>query len=401
MINNRIPIYNAVSLFSGAMGLDLGVEKAGFKIRVCVEMDKYAVQTIRANTDIPVIAKDINTVSTSEILATAGLSPEEVTMVFGGPPCQAFSTAGRQRGLADFRGNVIIQYLRVIDDIRPPYFILENVRGLLSAKLNTLPPEYAEYEDIKDMRGSVLHFIVSEFNKMGYTVSHALFNAANYGVPETRERVVLFGHLGDKIPLPAPTHSENGTNGLAPWVTLRNVIFDLEDESPENYIPLRPKAVKYMSLVPEGQNWRSLPAELLPDAMGGAYKMSGGKTGFYRRLSYNKPAPTLVTSPTMPATLLCHPTQMRPLSVREYARIQQFPDDWHFCGPIEQVYKQIGNAVPVGLGYMAGSQIMKHIKGELRSSRIERSSRYFSRYRGTTDREFSKQFQLQLKTMQV
>ena len=117
-------IYNAISLFSGAMGLDLGIEKAGFTIKVCVEMDKWAAQTIQTNTDIPVINKDINTVSTSEILKTAGLTKENVDLVVGGPPCQAFSTAGRQRGLADFRGNVIIQFLRVVSDISPKYFIL-------------------------------------------------------------------------------------------------------------------------------------------------------------------------------------------------------------------------------------------------------------------------------------
>ncbi len=383
------------------MGLDLGVEKAGFSVRVCVEMDKYAVQTIRANTDIPVIDRDINQVTTQEILDAAGLDAKDVEMVIGGPPCQAFSTAGRQRGLADFRGNVIIQYLRVINEIRPQYFILENVRGLLSAKLNVVPNEYYEYEPTKDLRGSVLNFLIKEFNKMGYTVSHALFNAANYGVPEIRERVILFGHRGDKIQLPPPTHSKNGENGLKPWCTLREVIGDLEDESPENYIPLRAKCAKYIHLLKEGENWRSLPKDVLPDAMGGAYKMAGGKTGFYRRLSYDKPAPTLVTSPTMPATLLCHPTRLRPLSIREYARIQQFPDDWIFVGPIENVYKQIGNAVPVGLGYMAGKQIMNHIQGLVKSNKSEFPSLAFSRYKGTTDMEFSRNFQVQIKRIQA
>ena len=393
---NLLSPYKAVSLFSGAMGLDLGIEKSGFDVRVCVEMDKFAVQTIRANTNIPVIDKDINQVSTGEILRVAKLKPQEVMLVVGGPPCQAFSTAGRQRGLADFRGNVIIQYLRVVNEIRPQYFILENVRGLLSAKLNTVPDEYAEYEGVKDMKGSVLYFVVREFQKMGYAVSHALFNAANYGVPETRERVILFGHRGEKMPLPQPTHSEHGEDGLLPWVTLRDVISDLEDESPENYIPLRSKCMKYIHLVGEGQNWRALPKEVLPEAMGGAYDMSGGKTGFHRRLSYDKPSPTLVTSPTMPATLLCHPTQPRPLSVREYARIQQFPDDWLFVGPIEKVYKQIGNAVPVGLGYMAGRHVMRHIQGELQPETHAVDSTVFSRYKGTTDSEFTGNFQTRI-----
>ena len=152
----------AISLFSGAMGLDLGVEKAGFDIKLCVEMNKNAVKTIRRNTDIPVIDEDINKVSTSEMLEKAALNKEDVDLVVGGPPCQAFSTAGARRGLDDFRGNVIIQYLRVISDIKPKYFILENVRGLLSAKLNKVPEEYKEYESIKEVKGSVLYFLSQE-----------------------------------------------------------------------------------------------------------------------------------------------------------------------------------------------------------------------------------------------
>ena len=201
---------NVISLFSGAMGLDLGIEKAGFNIRVCVEMDKWAVKTIQANTQIPVIDRDINTVGTDEILSVAGLTKQDVTMVIGGPPCQAFSTAGKQRGLADFRGNVIIQYLRVVSDLRPQFFIMENVRGLLSAKLNDLPYEYQEYDPIKSQKGSVLHFLINEFTKLGYSISYALLDSANYGVPEHRERVVIIGHLGERIPMPSPTHSREG-----------------------------------------------------------------------------------------------------------------------------------------------------------------------------------------------
>ena len=202
--------YSAISLFSGAMGLDLGIEAAGFNIKVCVEMDKWAAQTIRNNTSIPVIEKDINLVSSEEILKTAGLTKGNVTLLVGGPPCQAFSTAGKQRGLDDFRGNVIIQYLRILSEIKPEYFILENVRGILSARLNSVPSEYKEYEKFKNTKGSVMYFITNEVQKYGYNISYALFNAANYGVPEKRERVIIIGHLGEKVPLPAPTHSETG-----------------------------------------------------------------------------------------------------------------------------------------------------------------------------------------------
>ena len=379
--------YNAISLFSGAMGLDLGIERAGFDIRVCVEMDKWAVETIHANTDIPVINADINHVSTEEILRVANLRREDVTLVVGGPPCQAFSTAGRQRGLADFRGNVILQYLRVVSDIRPEYFILENVRGILSAKLNAVPDEYKEYEKIKDFKGSVLEFITSQFKELGYSISYALLDAANYGVPERRERVVIIGHMGARIPIPSPTHSKEGIHGTQRWVTLRDVIGDMELRQDLRFIPLRAKSVEYMKMLTEGQNWRDLPPKMAEQAMGKAYFLTGGKTGFLRRLSFDEPSPTLVTSPTMPATLLCHPTQLRPLSIEEYARIQQFPDTWKFRGRIETIYKQIGNAVPVGLGYAVGRQIMKSILGELDDREEVRNRVPYSRYLNTMDEE--------------
>lgn len=389
--------YNAISLFSGAMGLDLGVEAAGFNIRLCVEMNKWAAQTIRQNTDIPVIEKDIRDVSTDDILSTAGLEKKEVTLVVGGPPCQAFSTAGKQRGMADFRGNVMIQYLRVIQEIKPQYFILENVRGLLSAKLHTIPEEYSQYKDITDIKGSVMYFLTEEFKKYGYSISYALLNAANYGVPEKRERVIIIGHLGSRVPIPSPTHSEDGSFGTKKWVTLGEVINDLKDRSDLRYIPLRNKSIKYLKMLKEGENWKNLPDDIAEEAMGKAYKLSGGKTGFFRRLSFNEPAPTLVTSPTMPATLLCHPIDLRPLSIEEYARIQQFPDTWKFEGKIEEIYKQIGNAVPVGLGYAAGMQIMRHIENKIKVNEESTNMIPYSRYKNTTDYECARLFEEKIK----
>lgn len=345
--------YNTISLFSGAMGLDLGIEKVGFKIRVCVEKDKWAAQTIRANTSIPVIERDINDVHTDEILTAAGIGRQDVTLVIGGPPCQAFSTAGKQKGFADFRGNVMLQYLRVVRDILPEFFIMENVRGLQSAKLNSMPAEYAEYEPIKDVKGSAFHFMVAEFRKLGYSISHALLNAANYGVPEKRERIVVIGHRGERVPIPSPTHSENGELGTKKWNTLRNCIGDMEHRTDLHYTELRKRSRPYMKILKEGQNWRNLPEDMAMQAMGKAYFLSGGKTGFLRQLKFDEPSPTLVTSPTMPATLLCHPTQLRPLSIEEYARIQQFPDSWTFNGRLETITDWQRRARGIGPGRRA------------------------------------------------
>lgn len=380
----------AISLFSGAMGLDIGIEKAGVDIRLCVEMNKQAVSTIRSNTTIPVIDRDITTVPSSEILEESGLRKGEIDLVVGGPPCQAFSTAGARRGLDDFRGNVIIQYLRIVSELQPRYFILENVRGILSAKLNAVPDAYKEYDGIKDLKGSVIRFLANEFRKQGYTISFALFNSANYGVPQIRERVIIFGAKGTKrIPLPQPTHSELGLYGTKKWVTLGDVISDLPEPETSEFIPLSKKMQQYMAMVKEGNNWTSLPTETAREAMGKSYELGGGKTGFLRRLSNSKPAPTLVTSPIMPATLICHPTEMRPLSVKEYARVQQFPDTWKFSGKTADIYKQIGNAVPVGLGYMAASQIIKFDNGELNGDEDLRNLVPYSRYNNTTDKDIN------------
>ena len=384
--------YNTISLFSGAMGLDLGIEKVGFKIRVCVEKDKWAAQTIRANTSIPVIERDINDVHTDEILAAAGIGRQDVTLVIGGPPCQAFSTAGKQKGFADFRGNVMLQYLRVVRDILPEFFIMENVRGLQSAKLNSVPAEYAEYEPIKDVKGSAFHFMVAEFRKLGYSISHALLNAANYGVPEKRERIVVIGHRGERVPIPSPTHSENGELGTKKWNTLRSCIGDMEHRTDLHYTELRKRSRPYMKILKEGQNRRNLPEDMAMQAMGKAYFLSGGKTGFLRRLKFDEPSPTLVTSPTMPATLLCHPIQLRPLSIEEYARIQQFPDSWTFNGRLETIYKQIGNAVPVGLGQAVGQQIIRFINGQTSANEEARNKIPYSRYKNTKYRDFAIMF---------
>ncbi len=380
-MNNK---YNAISLFSGAMGLDLGIEAAGFDIKVCVEMDHWAAETIRINTSIPVIERDINDVSSEDILKVSGLKKENIDLVVGGPPCQAFSTAGKQRGFSDIRGGCIIQFIRVVSDLKPKYFILENVRGILSAKLNAVPEAYKEYDSIKMESGSVLKLVLNEFNKLGYRISYALLNAANYGVPEKRERVVMIGHLGDRVPIPAPTHSESGAFGTKKWVSLRDSIGDLQGK-PMRYIPLRSRMEKYMKLIGEGENWTKLDPAVAKEAMGKAYVLSGGKTGFLRRLSFDEPAPTLVTSPTMPATQLCHPKELRPLSVEEYARIQQFPDTWIFEGRIESIYKQIGNAVPVGLGKAVGNQIIRHLNHLTSPTEEEDNKIPYSRYTNSTD----------------
>lgn len=391
--------YKVVSIFSGAMGLDLGLEKAGLDVAVSVEMDRLACETIRANTDIPVIEGDINKVRTTEILGRAGISSGEVFAVVGGPPCQAFSTAGKRLSLQDFRGNAIIRYMEIIKEISPKYFILENVRGLLSTPMNIVPEEFEdEYSHIVALPGSMIYFLWNEFKKIGYSLSFTLFNSANYGVPQSRERVIIFGSKKGRIPLPSPTHSKTGVETGKKWATVKEAFEGLKEEE-QQYLEIPQRIKKYLVHLNEGQNWRDLPADLQREAMGKSYELVGGKTGFFRRLSYAEPSPTLLTSPIMNATLLAHPTQMRSLSVQEYARIQQFPDSWKFQGKLSDIFKQIGNAVPIGVGHMAGKTLIDFHEGKYDMEQEKCNKVSYSRYLGCSDFEFIPKFRSQISMM--
>ena len=373
----------AISLFSGVLGLDLGIEKSGFEIVACIENDATCVKTIKLNRpELKVYENDINLIAPNDILKDLDLKVGEVDLIVGGPPCQAFSTAGHRRSFDDFRGNVIVRFLDYVREIQPKYFILENVRGILYAKLANTPPEYQEYKKIEDIPGSVVYFLYKEFEKLGYSISFNLFDSSLYSVPQRRERFIMFGALSSKhVAIPKPTSALN-------LVTLRDAIGNIQEEQ-HDFIKLRDNHLRYIKLLKGGQDWRDLPDEIQKEAMGKSYYLSGGRTGFYRRLNWDKPSPTLVTHPTMPATMLIHPDELRPLSIQEYALIQQFPKDWKFVGKPINVYKQIGNAVPVGLGYVAGKAIMSHINGE----QLESYRGSTSRYKGTLSFEFIPEFE--------
>ena len=352
------PKRNVISLFSGAMGLDNGIEKAGLNIRLCVEFQHAMAETIRANRpNIPLIEDDIRNYSGADLMKIAGLKTnEDVFLVCGGPPCQAFSTAGKRLGFDDERGNVFLKYIDLIDEIRPKYFLLENVRGLLSASYVPNRQDKNSANREKPFKGSALLFALERIKEIGYSATFTLYDSANYGVPQRRERVIILGSRdGRKIPLIPPTHSETGRNGLAKWQTFRSAIKGLTKCTS---VPIPRKRLKYFQMIGPGECWHNLPDEVQREAMGKSYDLPGGKTGFYRRLAWNEPSPTLVTCPTMPATDLMHPVENRALSIEEYARIQMFPDDWCFKGSLSDIYKQIGNAVPVGMGYAAARHLL-------------------------------------------
>ena len=348
---------DVISLFSGAMGLDIGLQLAGLNIKIGQDFEPACVETMKANGH-SVLGGDIREIKPETILKMSGLKVGEPFLICGGPPCQPFSTAGKRLGINDPRGSLFMDYIRMINYIKPRFFVMENVKGIMSSPLKHVPNEERDSDDPEQRLGTVLDVILAEFNKLGYKTVYGILDAVNYGVPQFRERFVLIGSRDhEDIFLPVPTHFQIHQNVDYRWKTVGDAIKDLEDEISECG-SLTPERKKYLKMVPEGGNWKDLPKDVVEKAMGGAYASGGGKVGFYRRLSYSQPAPTITTAPAQKATMLCHPVKDRPLSIHEYARLQQFPESWVFVGTTAAKYKQIGNAVPVGLAKAIGQAVI-------------------------------------------
>lgn len=389
-LSDDIPPIVALSFFSGAMGLDIGMKNGGIDALLACEFNKACRMTIAKNNPEIGLIGDITKFSADEILKMAKIPKgRKVDVIFGGPPCQAFSTAGNRKAFDDERGNVFLKYLSIISEIKPTYVVIENVRGLLSAPFT--------YKDSKKpIKGGAMMIILDQLKEMGYTMSFNLYNAAYFGAPQIRERVVIIGKLGEeKVSYLQPTHNEDGTNGLKQWRTLKDALSILPKSVEHHYIEFPEKRLKYYRLLKEGQYWKDLPLDLQKEAMGKSFYLGGGKTGFLRRLSYSKPSPTLVTNPTMPATDLAHPMEDRPLSVEEYACIQEFPQDWVVCGSILDQYKQIGNAVPIKLGEAIAKTILDDMKG----IKYKDTEFHYSRYKNTDEISWIKFMTAQIEKM--
>jgi DNA (cytosine-5)-methyltransferase 1 len=351
------------------MGLDLGLEAAGSSLRtvVALELNAIAVKTIKLNRpNLPVINRPIQKVKTEDILKQAGLKAGEAFLVIGGPCCQSFSTAGKRESLGDKnRGGLFRHFKRVVHEAQPRFFVMENVKGILSAavrhrQLNKRGPGWPALSRNEEL-GSALRVIRRELADLGYYVIFGLLNCADYGVPQKRYRVVFIGSRdGELIDLPKTTHAEIA-NGKPEWITLRHALDDLNDKKPE-FVDFTPERLGFLKQLRAGQNWTDLPKRFQKKALGAAYDSWGGRVGFCRRLDWNEPAPTLTTAPDGRATMLCHPSKLRPLTIGEYAWLQQFPSDWQFAGSTRQKYIQIGNAVPTGLGHAIGNVLLKTAK---------------------------------------
>jgi len=329
--------YTVLELFAGAGGLAIGMEKAGIECVALNEIDKWACQTLRNNRPHwKVLEGDIRTFDFSEYY-------NKVDVVTGGFPCQAFSYAGKKLGLSDARGTLFYEFARVVKEVNPPICIGENVRGLLSHE-----------------NGKTLEGMISILDEIGYNVvPFQVLKAINYNVPQKRERLILVGIRKDinlKYEYPTPnTKIYNLVDALK-----KSELFDCD--VPQSNGAKYPKSKKdILDLVPQKGYWRDLPIDLQKEFMGGSFHLGGGKTGIARRIGWDEPCLTLTCSPAQKQTERCHPEETRPFTVREYARIQTFPDDWSFNGSLAQQYKQIGNAVPVNLGKEVGYSIVKFL----------------------------------------
>ena len=326
--------FTDIELFAGAGGLALGLEEAGFDGLAYVEFNHQACNTLRANRpDWNVIEADVHQVDFKKWNG-------KVDLVSGGAPCQAFSYAGKKLGFGDTRGTLFAEFARCIHEVEPKMFLFENVRGLLSHD-----------------HGRTWATINHVFEEQGYYVQYQVLNACYYGVGQKRQRMIVIGirnDLKERITFDYPVAEKE-------WTTLRDVLQDVPD-SP--YQPYSENKRKVLELVPPGGCWVDLPEEVAKEYMGKSYYSGGGRRGMARRISWDEPCLTLTTSPSQKQTERCHPDETRPFTIREYARIQSFPDEWEFEGTLSDQYKQIGNAVPVELARRVGIQIIKALENE-------------------------------------
>jgi DNA (cytosine-5)-methyltransferase 1 len=327
--------FTVIELFAGAGGLALGLEAAGLKCIALNEINHWAAETLKKNRPKwNVIENDIKNVSFSEY-------KNEVDVVTGGFPCQAFSYAGNRLGFQDARGTLFYEFARVVKETMPAICIGENVRGLLNHE-----------------KGRTLKGMISILDEIGYRVLEPqILKAIHFNTPQKRERLVIVGIRKDidiEFKYPQPN--------LDKVFTLKDALKKgklYPTNVPKSIGAKYPKRKKeILDLVPPGGYWRDLPMKIQKEYMLQSFYLTGGKTGMARRISWNEPSLTLTCSPAQKQTERCHPDETRPFTVREYARIQTFPDEWQFEGSMNEQYKQIGNAVPVNLGKAIGESII-------------------------------------------
>lgn len=328
--------YKVMDLFSGAGGFLLGFEKEGFDIILSTDFDEDCEKVHKINRpNIPFVRADIRTLSNEKIDEL--LNGQTVDVLIGGPPCQGFSTIGNRvssdperRTKYDPRNDLFREYIRILNHLQPKVFVMENVKGIKTRDGGTI------FEEIQ-----------RQFKETGYDFNCITLNAADYGVPQYRERVFFYGtRIGVDFEAPISTHGENRN----PYNIVLDAIGDLANKGEEvsNHVPLKhgEKNIRRYQLIPEGGR---LPENDLPADL---YRKNFGNT--FKRLDRNKPSLTMVPGHN---AFPIHPWLDRSLTVREAARIQTFPDDYIFSGRRDKQCTQVGNAVPVQLANAWAKQV--------------------------------------------
>ncbi len=314
--------FNVIELFSGCGGLALGLENAGLRTELLVEIDKDCVSTLRMN------RKSWNTWHDDIKNLEFSNYKDKVDIVAGGFPCQAFSYAGHSLGFNDTRGTLFFEFAKCIQAVQPKIVLAENVKGLH-----------------KHDNGRTLQIMLNTLDEIGYHNNFMVLRAQFLDVAQKRERLIILGlrkDLGNELYFPKEKNY---------YISLGEALAGCPISQGSKY-PKRKKEI--MAKVPPGGYWKDLDPDIQKEYMMKSYYLGGGKTGMARRLSMDEPSLTLTCNPAQKQTERCHPTKTRPLTVREYARVQSFPDKWQFSGSIASQYKQIGNAVPVNMAYHIG-----------------------------------------------
>ena len=316
-----------IEVCAGAGGLSSGFIQAGFVPILLNDTDKYCIETLKQNhPNTPINHGSMVDIDTSQY------ADANIDVLMGGVPCQSFSQAGKRKGIDDGRGQLILHFINMVNDINPKVFLIENVKGLLTHD-----------------NGDTLKYILGEFGKMNkYKVDYKVLNSNDYSVPQNRERLIILGIRND---INKDFHFPK-IHSYKP--VLRDVLTNCPSSPGLEY---KKEKRDIMDMVPEGGCWVDLPEDIQRSYMGNSYHSGGGKRGILKRLSMSKPSLTLLTTPSQKQTERCHPTETRPLQTLEYARIQTFPDDYNFAGSVNQIYKQIGNAVPVNLAKAVAEEV--------------------------------------------
>lgn len=357
-----------IDLFCGAGGLSEGLRQAGFDILAGNDIDTHAGATFAAtHPDAKFLPGSIYELTPQDFLDATGLKKGQLDCLAGGPPCQGYSVYNHQRGMHDERSHLFKEYLRIVRGLMPKWLVMENVTGIMSAG-----------------EGEAFQAVLAGIKGLGYNVEAKILRAEDYGVPQERRRVVFIGNrVGAPINWPAKTHGE----GLLPLTTIKDALSDLpalvngEDNGVTKYrtcptsdfqrelrqgssavhnhsaSKLGAINIARMQHIPQGGSWRDVPHDLLPAGMKRAKRSDHTKR--YGRMRWDGQSCTVLTKCDIHWGAYIHPEQDRSITVREAARIQSFPDWFHFTGPRTEQFVQVGNAVPPMLGKCIGLALLK------------------------------------------